>query len=171
MLRSLKERSGLSYGVLAKRLHVSTSTLHRYCSGSAVPTEFAPVERLARLCKATPEELMEVHRRWIVADATRGRKTQAAAAVPETAAAAPATGSEPEPAAAAAVAAEPIPGAAPERAAGRSQAAASARSASPAPVAPSMAPSGESAAPRRRRPSRKAVLATLSAVAAATVLG
>lgn len=29
LLRELKERSGLSYGVLAKRLHVSTSTLHR----------------------------------------------------------------------------------------------------------------------------------------------
>lgn len=77
LLRALKERSGLSYGVLAKRLHVSTSTLHRYCNGSTVPTEFAPVERLARLCKATPEELIQVHRQWIVADATRGRKATA----------------------------------------------------------------------------------------------
>ncbi|MEV7197925.1 helix-turn-helix transcriptional regulator [Streptomyces sp. NPDC093510] len=76
LLRELKERSGLSYGVLAKRLHMSTSTLHRYCNGDAVPTEFAPVERLARLCKATPEELVEVHRRWILADATRGRKAE-----------------------------------------------------------------------------------------------
>ncbi|MFF5127290.1 helix-turn-helix domain-containing protein [Streptomyces syringium] len=76
LLRSLKERSGLSYGVLAKRLHVSTSTLHRYCNGSTVPTEFAPVERLARLCKATPEELIQVHRQWILADAARGRKPQ-----------------------------------------------------------------------------------------------
>ncbi|MCQ8773453.1 helix-turn-helix domain-containing protein [Streptomyces telluris] len=176
MLRSLKERSGLSYGVLAKRLHVSTSTLHRYCSGSAVPTEFAPVERLARLCKATPEELMEVHRRWIVADATRGRKTQAAAAVPEAAAAA---APEPESApdseaavpAAAAVAAEPIPGAAPERADERPPAAAPAGSVSSASVAPSVAASGKSVVPQRWRPSRKAVLAALSAVAAATVLG
>ncbi|MFI8939020.1 helix-turn-helix domain-containing protein [Streptomyces syringium] len=77
LLRSLKERSGLSYGVLAKRLHVSTSTLHRYCNGSTVPTEFAPVERLARLCKATPEELIQVHRQWILADAARGRKPSA----------------------------------------------------------------------------------------------
>ncbi|MEV0442607.1 helix-turn-helix transcriptional regulator [Streptomyces spectabilis] len=76
LLRELKGRSGLSYGALAKRLHVSTSTLHRYVNGTAVPTEFAPVERLARLCKATPDELMEVHRRWIVADATRGRKAE-----------------------------------------------------------------------------------------------
>ncbi|MFE6160474.1 helix-turn-helix domain-containing protein [Streptomyces sp. NPDC056486] len=84
LLRELKERSGLSYGVLAKRLHMSTSTLHRYCNGNAVPAEFAPVERLARLCKASPEELVEVHRRWILADADRGRKAElAASSAPE----------------------------------------------------------------------------------------
>ncbi|MFF9041504.1 helix-turn-helix domain-containing protein [Streptomyces sp. NPDC014892] len=74
LLRELKERSGLSYGVLAKRLHMSTSTLHRYCNGDAVPTDYAPVERLARLCKASPEELVELHRAWVLADATRRRK-------------------------------------------------------------------------------------------------
>ncbi|WJV46988.1 helix-turn-helix domain-containing protein [Streptomyces flavofungini] len=79
LLRELKDRSGLSYGVLAKRLHMSTSTLHRYVNGTAVPTEFAPVERLGRLCKASPEELVELHRRWIVADVSRGRKAEAAA--------------------------------------------------------------------------------------------
>ncbi|WP_426568996.1 helix-turn-helix domain-containing protein [Streptomyces canus] len=73
LLRELKERSGLSYGTLAKRLHMSTSTLHRYCNGDAVPTDYAPVERLARLCKATPEELVELHRRWVLADAVRRR--------------------------------------------------------------------------------------------------
>ncbi|MFF7858137.1 helix-turn-helix domain-containing protein [Streptomyces sp. NPDC007904] len=73
-LRTLKERSGLSYGVLAKRLHMSTSTLHRYCNGDAVPTDYAPVERLARLCRASREELVELHRRWVLADADRGRK-------------------------------------------------------------------------------------------------
>ncbi|MFE5813364.1 helix-turn-helix domain-containing protein [Streptomyces sp. NPDC056479] len=73
-LRQLKDRSGLSYGVLGKRLHMSTSTLHRYCNGDAVPTDYAPVERLARLCKASPDELMELHRRWVLADALRGRK-------------------------------------------------------------------------------------------------
>ncbi|MFC5810680.1 helix-turn-helix domain-containing protein [Streptomyces heilongjiangensis] len=73
-LRELKERSGLSYGALAKRLHMSTSTLHRYCNGDAVPTDYAPVERLARLCRATPAELVELHRKWVLADATRGRK-------------------------------------------------------------------------------------------------
>ncbi|MEV5534415.1 helix-turn-helix domain-containing protein [Streptomyces prunicolor] len=79
LIRELKDRSGLSYGVLAKRLHMSTSTLHRYCNGDAVPTEYAPVERFARLCKATPDELVEAHRRWILADGARQRERRAAA--------------------------------------------------------------------------------------------
>ncbi|MEU5539666.1 helix-turn-helix domain-containing protein [Streptomyces sp. NPDC020362] len=78
LLRELKDRSGLSYGVLARRLHMSTSTLHRYCNGDAVPADYAPVERLARLCKASPEELVELHRRWVLADALRGRKGEQA---------------------------------------------------------------------------------------------
>ncbi|MFZ4158402.1 helix-turn-helix domain-containing protein [Streptomyces griseoincarnatus] len=82
LLRELKDRSGLSYGVLAKRLHMSTSTLHRYCNGDAVPADYAPVERLARLCKARPEELVELHRRWVLADAARGRKGAAVAGTP-----------------------------------------------------------------------------------------
>ncbi|MFC0600382.1 helix-turn-helix domain-containing protein [Streptomyces palmae] len=80
LLRKLKERSGLSYGALAKRLHMSASTLHRYCKGEAVPHDYAPVERLARVCKATPEELIEAHRRWILADAARGRTPKGAPA-------------------------------------------------------------------------------------------
>jgi len=72
LLRGLKDRSGLSYGVLATRLHMSTSTLHRYCNGTAVPNDYAPVERLARVCRATPQELIQLHRRWVLADAARG---------------------------------------------------------------------------------------------------
>ncbi|MGX1546744.1 helix-turn-helix domain-containing protein [Streptomyces adustus] len=79
-LRELKDRSGLSYGALAKRLHMSTSTLHRYCNGTAVPIEYAPVERLARVCRATPAELVELHRHWILADAARGRRADQVAA-------------------------------------------------------------------------------------------
>ncbi|MFF9507008.1 helix-turn-helix domain-containing protein [Streptomyces sp. NPDC014724] len=71
LLRELKDRSGLSYGALAKRLHMSTSTLHRYCNGTALPTEYAPAERFARVCRATPQELVELHRQWILADAAR----------------------------------------------------------------------------------------------------
>ncbi|MEV0847543.1 helix-turn-helix transcriptional regulator [Streptomyces sp. NPDC049954] len=112
-LRGLKERSGLSYGVLAKRLHLSTSTLHRYCNGDAVPAEFAPVDRLARLCKARPEELMDLHRRWLLADAARGRGDKGRSSVPEDTPEAgpppaPASGPVPEPVLA------PEPGPAPE---------------------------------------------------------
>jgi transcriptional regulator with XRE-family HTH domain len=71
LLHELKDRSGLSYGTLAKRLHMSTSTLHRYCNGTAFPNDYAPVERLARVCRASPAELVELHRRWVLADAAR----------------------------------------------------------------------------------------------------
>ncbi|MGW5769508.1 helix-turn-helix domain-containing protein [Streptomyces longwoodensis] len=93
LLRELKDRSGLSYGALAKRMHMSTSTLHRYCNGTAVPVDYAPVERLARVCKATPDELVELHRRWIVADAARGNKGEREQ--PGAATAAPASGTGP----------------------------------------------------------------------------
>ncbi|MFI6448906.1 helix-turn-helix domain-containing protein [Kitasatospora sp. NPDC050543] len=78
LLRELKARSGLSYGTLAKRLHMSTSTLHRYCNGTVLPHEYMPAERFARVCRATPEELVELHRSWILADAARGRRTDRA---------------------------------------------------------------------------------------------
>jgi plasmid maintenance system antidote protein VapI len=83
LLQQLKDRSGLSYGALATRLHMSTSTLHRYCHGTAVPTDYAPVERLARLCRATPQELVELHRAWILADAQRGVRAEPAAPKPD----------------------------------------------------------------------------------------
>ncbi|MFJ9891519.1 helix-turn-helix domain-containing protein [Streptomyces sp. NPDC091287] len=95
LLKDLKDRSGRSYGVLAGKLHVSTSTLHRYCNGDAVPNEFAPVERFARVCGASGDELVEVHRRWIVADAARRRPPVGAA--PGTAESAPAPASVPLP--------------------------------------------------------------------------
>src|SRR5690348_920168 len=74
---------------------MSTSTLHRYCNGSAVPVEYAPVERLARVCRATPQELVELHRRWILADAARGRRAEQTAAV-ETVDPGPATSHKPD---------------------------------------------------------------------------
>ncbi|MEV8228866.1 helix-turn-helix domain-containing protein [Streptomyces sp. NPDC079167] len=81
LLRELKARSGLSYGALAQKLHMSTSTVHRYCNGDAVPHDYAPVERFARVCRASSEELMTLHRKWILADEARRRaprKPQAA---------------------------------------------------------------------------------------------
>jgi plasmid maintenance system antidote protein VapI len=82
-LRTLKDRGDRSYGALARRLNVGQSTLYRYCAGDAVPTEYATVERLARLCGAEPHELLELHRRWILADASRRRRQGRAGAAAE----------------------------------------------------------------------------------------
>ncbi|MEU9187747.1 helix-turn-helix domain-containing protein [Streptomyces sp. NPDC048484] len=73
LLRQLKARTDRSYGALARRVNMNTSTLHRYCAGDAVPLDFAPVERFATLCGATPAERLELHRRWILAVAARQR--------------------------------------------------------------------------------------------------
>ncbi|MEU2367435.1 helix-turn-helix domain-containing protein [Streptomyces pseudogriseolus] len=73
LLRELKGRTDRSYGSLARRLHMNTSTLHRYCAGDAVPVDFAPVERFAALCGATDAERLELHRRWLRASEARRR--------------------------------------------------------------------------------------------------
>ncbi|MDW8807397.1 helix-turn-helix domain-containing protein [Streptomyces scabiei] len=108
LLTRLKERTDRSYAALARRLGMHASTLHRYCAGEAVPADFHGIERFAALCGASPEERVELHRRWILAVAARQRSRasearraptpaaprRAAAAVPaphdtETAASAP----------------------------------------------------------------------------------
>ncbi|MEU8762029.1 helix-turn-helix transcriptional regulator [Streptomyces sp. NPDC048659] len=71
LVRALKARDGRSYEALGRRLSVSASTLHRYCSGATVPEEFAVVERLALLCGADEEERRALETAWTRADATR----------------------------------------------------------------------------------------------------
>ncbi|MCD9900907.1 helix-turn-helix domain-containing protein [Streptomyces sp. MT29] len=78
-LRELREDSGRTYAALARRIGVSGSTLHRYCTGQTVPAEFAPVERLARLCGRTAEERQALHRLWLRADAERVERQEAGA--------------------------------------------------------------------------------------------
>nr|EIF93558.1 hypothetical protein [Streptomyces tsukubensis NRRL18488] len=78
-LCELREGSGRSYGSLARRIGVSASTLHRYCSGATVPAEFAPVERLARFCGCTGDEVVALHRAWVLADAERTLRQESAA--------------------------------------------------------------------------------------------
>ncbi|MFI5681399.1 helix-turn-helix domain-containing protein [Streptomyces cellulosae] len=73
LLRRFKDRTDRSYGQLARRLNMNTSTLHRYCAGEAVPLDFAPAERFAALCGASPEERLELHRLWLSAVAARQR--------------------------------------------------------------------------------------------------
>ncbi|MCX4580346.1 helix-turn-helix domain-containing protein [Streptomyces sp. NBC_01571] len=80
LLRQLKDRTGRTYGSLARRLNMNTSTLHRYCAGEAVPQHFAPVERLAAFCEATPKERLELHRLWLAAVAARQRVRTAGSA-------------------------------------------------------------------------------------------
>ncbi|ANS68896.1 hypothetical protein SLINC_6672 [Streptomyces lincolnensis] len=80
LLRRLKDRTDRSYGSLARRLNMNTSTLHRYCAGEAVPLDYAPVERFAALCGATPEERLELHRLWLRAVSARQRPRAAGAA-------------------------------------------------------------------------------------------
>ncbi|MFJ1564973.1 helix-turn-helix domain-containing protein [Streptomyces erythrochromogenes] len=82
LMRELKERGGLSYGVLARRLHTSTSTLHRYCNGEALPAEFAVVDRFARACGASAAEAVDLHRAWLLADARRRAGAAAPTPVP-----------------------------------------------------------------------------------------
>ncbi|MFF4038971.1 XRE family transcriptional regulator [Streptomyces sp. NPDC001816] len=73
LLRRLKDRTDRSYGSLARRLGMNTSTLHRYCAGETVPQDYAPVERLAAFCGATPEERLDLHRLWLLAMTARQR--------------------------------------------------------------------------------------------------
>lgn len=84
-LRELRDGSGRSYGSLARRIGVSASTLHRYCSGATVPAEFAPVERLARFSGCTGDELVALHRAWVLADEERTRRQEAASSAPRAA--------------------------------------------------------------------------------------
>ncbi|MFF5920408.1 helix-turn-helix domain-containing protein [Streptomyces flavochromogenes] len=158
LLGQLKERSGLSYGTLGKRLHMSASTLHRYVNGDAVPVDYAPVERLARLCRATPDELVELHRLWVRADVSRGRKAPAVPA--DHVAPPPDAATEPTAEPSSDVPSEPSPGASSRDPASTDGARMSA--APPDAVAPPP--------PRRRRLRRTAVVVGTAAAAAAVAV-
>ncbi|MFF5301300.1 helix-turn-helix domain-containing protein [Streptomyces sp. NPDC013161] len=106
LLRRLKARTDRSYSQLARRLNMNASTLHRYCVGEAVPLGFAPVERFAALCGATPEERLELHRYWILAVAAKQRRREAGATGTPAVAGAPAVAGTP---ATEAPAEEPVP--------------------------------------------------------------
>ncbi|WP_274923012.1 helix-turn-helix domain-containing protein, partial [Streptomyces clavifer] len=104
LVRALKARDGRSYEALGRRLSVSASTLHRYCSGATVPEEFAVVDRLALLCGADEKERRALEAAWTEADRTRRR---AASPAPMPVPAAPESNPEPS-------APEPGPGPAPD---------------------------------------------------------
>ncbi|MFB7862613.1 helix-turn-helix domain-containing protein [Streptomyces sp. NPDC056069] len=101
LVRALKARDGRSYQALGRRLGVSASTLHRYCSGATVPEGFAVVDRLALLCGAGEEERRALAAAWTRADDTRRPRVPEPDAKP-----APEPGAKPAPG--------PGPGPAPE---------------------------------------------------------
>jgi hypothetical protein len=70
-LRMLKERSGRGFDRLGRQAGVSGSSLHRYCSGLSVPSDYRVVHSFAKVCGASAEELRELHQLWALADAER----------------------------------------------------------------------------------------------------
>lgn len=64
ILAGLKERSGLSYQELGRRVFTSSSTLHRYCNGKGTPGSYDLVVRIAKECGADAEELNTLLRCW-----------------------------------------------------------------------------------------------------------
>ncbi|MGO4458676.1 helix-turn-helix domain-containing protein [Streptomyces sp. M-16] len=146
LMRGFKERSGRSYGTLAKRLHSSNSTLHRYCSGAAVPTDYAPVERFARVCGASADELVALHQQWLLALVERRRgvtEEQAPGPAAANSAAPPGDDTAPEvPPASAVVVAGQASEVRPQAETGPAPAPASAAAAAPAP-----GPAAEASAP------------------------
>ncbi|MDX3519938.1 helix-turn-helix domain-containing protein [Streptomyces scabiei] len=84
-LRMLKDRSGRGYDRLGKEAGVSGSSLHRYCSGLSVPTDYRVVHAFAKVCGASAEELRELHRLWALADTDRDAPPAEREPVPEAA--------------------------------------------------------------------------------------
>lgn len=64
LLLSLKNRSGLSYSELGRKTHLSSSTLHRYCTGTTIPSDYRTALAIAEACGATDDDLTELLRCW-----------------------------------------------------------------------------------------------------------
>lgn len=73
-LRMFKNRTERSYESLAKRTGASSSSLHRYCAGTKIPSDYGVIQRFAKECGASSVELHELHRLWVLADAVRRRQ-------------------------------------------------------------------------------------------------
>lgn len=160
LVLALKARDGRSYEALGRRLSVSASTLHRYCSGATVPEEFAVVDRLALLCEADEEERQALEAAWTEADRARRRAASPAPTPVPTVSAAPEPNPDP-------YTPEPGPGPAPDPTA-------------PYPTAPDSsaadlsAPEAPRARPRRGAPASLLLAAAVALIAlalAAALLG
>jgi transcriptional regulator with XRE-family HTH domain len=61
LLEQLKADSGRSYESIGRKTNLSKSTVHRYCTGAAVPREFGVLERIALACGAGRDDLVRLH--------------------------------------------------------------------------------------------------------------
>ena len=78
LLSRLKDESGLSYAELARRTLTTASTLHRYCTGAVVPSDYRVVASIAEETGADGEALAALAVAWSQARAARtGRVTAA----------------------------------------------------------------------------------------------
>ncbi|MFG1604078.1 helix-turn-helix domain-containing protein [Actinoplanes sp. NPDC049265] len=64
LLLRLKNRSGYSYAKLGKLVYVGKATIHRYCTGEAVPKHFGTVQDIGRVVGATRAEMAELSLWW-----------------------------------------------------------------------------------------------------------
>jgi hypothetical protein len=83
-LRMLKDRSGRGFDRLGKQAGVSGSSLHRYCSGLSVPSDYRVVHSFGKVCGASADELRELHQLWALADAERDTPAPVTTPEPET---------------------------------------------------------------------------------------
>ncbi|MFJ7213428.1 helix-turn-helix domain-containing protein [Amycolatopsis sp. NPDC098790] len=68
-LEQLKAGSGHSYTGIGRKIYLSKSAVHRYCTGVSAPKEFGVVERIALACGASRDEIVALHRLWLRATA------------------------------------------------------------------------------------------------------
>jgi tetratricopeptide (TPR) repeat protein/plasmid maintenance system antidote protein VapI len=82
LLQSLKRRSGRSYQALGRRLELSHSTVHRFCTGKQLPLDAALVDRLAMALGATRQEAQTLRGMWRLAEAVQQTRAESAPEAP-----------------------------------------------------------------------------------------
>ncbi|MFL6120499.1 ATP-binding protein, partial [Actinophytocola sp.] len=78
-MEELKVRSGRSYQALARRAGLSSSTLHRYCTGKIVPTDGRVLRYFAKACGVGSHEETTLLHLWNLVDVTQQRPVRVSA--------------------------------------------------------------------------------------------
>lgn len=82
-LYRLKSEHKLSYAEIARRSDLSASRVNHYLAGDSMPKSVQVIKQLGRACGAGEDELAELHRLWIDADAERRRQPSELGGRPE----------------------------------------------------------------------------------------